>query len=63
MAVTKIHPIKTTLKKAVSYIANGDKTEDSLYVSSYMCSVENADSEFELTKKEFASRTKTKHII
>lgn len=25
MAVTKIHPIKTTLKKAIDYICNGDK--------------------------------------
>ena len=28
MAVTKIHPIKTTLKKAIDYICNGDKTDD-----------------------------------
>ena len=28
MAVTKIHSIKTTLKKAIDYICNRDKTDD-----------------------------------
>lgn len=28
MAVTKIHPIKTTLNKAIDYICNPDKTDD-----------------------------------
>ena len=28
MAVTKIHPIKSTLKKALDYIENPDKTYD-----------------------------------
>lgn len=32
MAVTKIHSIKTTLKKAIDYICNGDKTDDEIYV-------------------------------
>ena len=34
MAVTKIHPIKSTLKKALDYIENPDKTEDKMLVSS-----------------------------
>ena len=59
MAVTKIHPIKTTLKKAIDYICNGDKTDDEIYVTTYLCSRENAHKEFELTKKQFNSRTKT----
>lgn len=65
MAVTKIHPIKTTLKKAIDYIYNGDKTDDEIYVTTYMCSRENAHKEFELTKKQFGSRTKTlaHHLI
>ena len=33
MAVTKIHPIKSTLKKAIDYICNGDKTDDEIYVT------------------------------
>ena len=65
MAVTKIHPIKTTLKKAIDYICNGDKTDDEIYVTTYLCSRENAYKEFELTKKQFNSRTKTlaHHLI
>ncbi|WP_461467827.1 relaxase/mobilization nuclease domain-containing protein [Parvimonas micra] len=65
MAVTKIHPIKTTLKKAIDYICNGDKTDDEIYVTTHMCSRENAHKEFELTKKQFGSRTKTlaHHLI
>ncbi len=65
MAVTKIHPIKTTLKKAMDYICNGDKTDDEIYVTTHLCSRENAHKEFELTKKQFGSRTKTlaHHLI
>ena len=65
MAVTKIHPIKTTLKKAINYICNGDKTDDEIYVTTHLCSRENAHKEFELTKKQFNSRTKTlaHHLI
>lgn len=65
MAVTKIHPIKTTLKKAIDYICNGDKTDDEIYVTTHLCSRENAHKEFELTKKQFCSRTKTlaHHLI
>lgn len=65
MAVTKIHPIKSTLKKAIDYICNGDKTDDEIYVTTHLCSRENAHKEFELTKKQFNSRTKTlaHHLI
>ena len=65
MAVTKIHPIKTTLKKAIDYICNGDKTDGEIYVTTHLCSRENAHKEFELTKKQFGSRTKTlaHHLI
>lgn len=59
MAVTKIHPIKTTLKKAIDYICNGDKTDDEIYVTTHLFSRENAHKEFELTKRQFNSRTKT----
>ena len=50
MAVTKIHPIKSTLKKALDYITNPVKTDDKLYVSSFGCAVETADIEFEKTR-------------
>ena len=48
MAVAKIHPIKSTLKKALDYIENPDKTDDKLLVSSFACSYETADIEFEM---------------
>lgn len=65
MAVTKIHPIKTTLKKAIDYICNEDKTDDEIYITTHLCSRENAHKEFELTKKQFGSRIKTlaHHLI
>ena len=43
MAVTKIHPIKSTLNKALSYICNPDKTDEKILISSYGCSYETAD--------------------
>ena len=48
MAVTKIHPIKSTLKKALVYIENPDKTDGKLLVASFACSYETADIEFEM---------------
>lgn len=48
MAITKIHPIKSTLKKALDYIENPDKTDGKLLVSSFACSYETADIEFEM---------------
>ena len=49
MAVTKIKPIKSTLNKALDYIQNPDKTEGKTLVSSFGCSYETADIEFEYT--------------
>ena len=49
MAVTKIKPIKSTLSKALAYIQNPAKTEQKLLVSSFGCSYETADIEFEYT--------------
>ena len=49
MAVTKIKPVKSTLKKALDYIQNPDKTDGKTLVSSFGCSPETADIEFEFT--------------
>jgi len=49
MAITKIKPIKSTLKKALDYIQNPEKTEGKVLVSSYGCSYETADIEFGFT--------------
>ena len=51
MAITKIHPIKSTLKKALDYITNPAKTDGKVLVSSYGCGIETADIEFEKTRQ------------
>ena len=49
MAYIKIFPIKSTVKKAVAYITNPDKTDEQKFVSSFGCSPETADLEFAMT--------------
>ena len=51
MAVTKIHPIKSTLKAAIDYICDPEKTDGKLLVSSYGCAAETADIEFSWTRR------------
>ena len=51
MAVTKTHPIKSTLKAAIDYICNSAKTDGKLLVSSYGCAAETADIEFAWTRR------------
>ena len=51
MAYIKIFGIKSTVKKAVDYITNPDKTDEQNLVSSYGCSPETADLEFVMTAK------------
>ena len=51
MAVTKTHPIKSTLKAAIDYICNPEKTDGKLLVSSYGCAAETADIEFAWTRR------------
>lgn len=52
MAVTKTHPIKSTVGKALDYILDEKKTDGKLLVSSYACSYETADLEFEITREK-----------
>lgn len=47
MVVTTIRPTKTTLKKAIDDICNGDKTDDEIHVITHICSRENAHKEFD----------------
>ena len=49
MAYIKIFPIKSTVKKAVAYITNPDKTDKQKLVSSFGCTPETADLEFAMT--------------
>ena len=50
MAVTKTHPIKSTLKAAIDYILNPEKTDGKLLASSFVCGLETADIEFAWTR-------------
>ena len=49
MAVTKIKPVKSALKQRIEYIQNPDKTDGKMLVSTFGCSYETADIEFEHT--------------
>ena len=60
MAVTKNHPINSTLKKAIEYICNPDKTDGTLLVDSYGCTPETADIEFSWTHKK--ANKKSAHL-
>lgn len=51
MAVTKTHPVKSTLKAAIDYICNPAKTDGKLLVSSFACTAETADIEFAWTRR------------
>ena len=52
MAITKTHPIKSTLKAAIDDICNPAKTDGSILVSSYGCSAQTADIEFSWTRRQ-----------
>ena len=52
MAITKIHPIKSTLNYAIDYITNADKTDEKLLVSSYLCHPISAHTAFMKTREE-----------
>lgn len=49
MAITKIHAVKHTVGKSITYIGNDLKTENGEYISTFGCAYETAELEFELT--------------
>lgn len=55
MAYVKRHPIKSTLKKAINYVVNGDKTDVGVLVTGVNCSIlpTLAEAEMNLVKKKF----------
>ena len=65
MAVTKIHPIKSTLKAALDYIMDSNKTDEKILISSLNCNPITAHLEFEQTKIECNSKAKVlaRHLI
>ena len=52
MAIIKIHPIKSTLNLAISYIVNGEKTDAQILVSTHKCRQETAHTQFLRTRND-----------
>ncbi|MBQ9168420.1 MAG: relaxase/mobilization nuclease domain-containing protein [Oscillospiraceae bacterium] len=65
MAVTKTHPIKSTLKAAIDYICDPTKTDGKLLVSSFGCTAETADIEFAWTRSHAIDKGENlgRHLI
>ena len=65
MAYTKIHAITSTVGKAVDYICNPEKTDESILISSYGCSPETAayDFKFALSKTKQSDINNAYHLI
>ena len=65
MAYTKIHAIKSTVDKAITYICNPAKTDDSIFISAYACTPETAAIDFKYTLDHCRenSRNKAYHLI
>lgn len=56
MAITKIHPITTTLSKAIDYIQNSNKTDDKILISGYACTPSIAVFQFNQVKEKVGKR-------
>ena len=65
MAITKIHPIKSILHLAISYIVNGDKTDEQLLVSTHKCHESSAHTQFLQTREEAGTKgtVLARHLI
>lgn len=65
MAITKIHPIKTTLSLSIDYICDAAKTDEAILISSYKCGHKTASVQFENTKEVMNSQCKNlaRHLI
>ena len=65
MAITKIHPIKSTLNLAIDYIVNGDKTDEQLLVSTHKCHESTAHTQFLRTRENVGTKgtVLARHLI
>ena len=65
MAITKIHPIKSTLHLAIDYIVNGDKTDEQLLVSTHKCHESTAHTQFLRTRENVGTKgtVLARHLI
>lgn len=52
MAITKIHPIKSTLDSAINYITDTNKTKEQILVSSFKCNPVTAHTQFLKTRED-----------
>ena len=52
MAITKINPIKSTLKLAIDYIIRDEKTDNQILVSGYKCNPVTAHTSFLKTRED-----------
>lgn len=65
MAITKIHPIKSTLNLAIEYIVNGDKTDEQILASTHKCHQETAHTQFLRTRNDAGTKGNVlaRHLI
>lgn len=65
MAITKIHPIKSTLNLAIKYITNAHKTDENILISSFNCFDKTAHIQFNKTRDEFNTKgtVLARHLI
>ena len=54
MAITKIHPIKSTLNLAIDYITNAEKTDEKILINTNKCHTASAHTQF-LRRREEAN--------
>ena len=65
MAITKIHPIKSTLNLTIDYIVNGEKTDEQILVSTHKCHQETAHTQFLRTRNDAGTKgtVLARHLI
>lgn len=65
MAITKIHPIKSTLNLAIDYITKGEKTDNEILISSFKCNPITAHTSFLRTREDNQTRGNVlaRHLI
>ncbi|GEQ61661.1 relaxase/mobilization nuclease domain-containing protein [Vagococcus lutrae] len=65
MAITKIHPIKSTLKLAIDYITRDEKTDNQILVSGYKCNPVTAHTSFLKTREDnnIQGKVLAQHLI
>ena len=52
MAITKIHPIRSTLNLAIDYITKSEKTDEKILVSLFKCHPATAHIQFLKTRED-----------